>query len=273
MREHEQTRSSTAADSRRNPPLSTMPPAPQHAGILPAPAQLLALQRAAGNAAVQSAIQQARHVHGTSCGHDTPTRRSTVTDVLRSTGRSPDGAVHEEMVAQRMEVSPQDRTAFLATHNPRNRVILNATLNGVDLGLYGSAAHSHDRSSSDHAEDAILDALETLAWQNPAALLPSNTLVITNLTASPCTTTVRTHHRTGAQLPITSNKGPAGSTDGCTERLIELANGSAIDGHTFRISITCDHYYQPQISGAKDASRAAVAAMQAAGITVTVTNQ
>jgi hypothetical protein len=128
MREHEQTRSSTAADSRRNPPLSTMLPAPQHAGILPAPAQLLALQRAAGNAAVQSAIQQARHVHGTSCGHDTPTRRSTVTDVLRSTGRSPDGAVHEEMVAQRMEVSPQDRTAFLATHNPRNRACYPAIL-------------------------------------------------------------------------------------------------------------------------------------------------
>ncbi|MGW7520587.1 eCIS core domain-containing protein [Streptomyces sp. NPDC054796] len=183
---------------------------------------------------------------------------------------------HPGHVAQRMEVTPQERDAFLATHNPRNQVILNASLNGVDLGLYASAAQSHDRTNSDHAEDAILDLLETLAWSMPDVLQASNTLDITALTASPCTTIARTDPQTGAQLPITSRKGSAGSTDGCAERLIELQTGGLEKGDgsmaTFQISVACAHYYQPAKPGAKEASRQAVAAMQAAGITVTVTN-
>jgi hypothetical protein len=196
--------------------------------------------------------------------------RRRVPDTDRT--RTGHGQARPGHVAQRMEIPPEERDDFLATHNPRNQVILDASLNGTDLGVYASASQAHDRSSSDHAEDAILDLLETVVWKHPQALQPVNTLVITGLTASPCTTMERDDPQTGAKLPATSRKGRPGSTDGCAERLIELAT-DGLDGYTFQISVSCDHYYQPREAGpgAKEASRQAVAAMRAAGIAVTVT--
>ncbi|MEU9340401.1 DUF4157 domain-containing protein [Streptomyces sp. NPDC048278] len=54
-------------------------------GALPA---LLALQRAAGNAAVTRAIQRDRHAHGPGCGHqdEEAVQRSAVTEAVRSAG-------------------------------------------------------------------------------------------------------------------------------------------------------------------------------------------
>ncbi|MFD7686590.1 DUF4157 domain-containing protein [Streptomyces sp. NPDC059781] len=85
--------------------------------------RLLALQRAAGNAAVVQALERQRqagpHAHGPSCGHDesapvqrhahgpscghgesAPVQRSSVPDVLRTAGRPLDGAVRTEMEAR-----------------------------------------------------------------------------------------------------------------------------------------------------------------------------
>lgn len=82
--------------------------------------QLLALQRAVGNAAVVGVLerqrQTGRHAHGPSCGHDgsppvqrhahgpscghdesAPVRRSSVPDVLGTAGQPLDGAVRTEM--------------------------------------------------------------------------------------------------------------------------------------------------------------------------------
>lgn len=62
MRAHEENRSS--ADRTPSPVRSAAPLPP-----------LLALQRAAGNAAVTRAIQEARHEHGPDCGHTAEVQR------------------------------------------------------------------------------------------------------------------------------------------------------------------------------------------------------
>ncbi|MGW7378998.1 eCIS core domain-containing protein [Streptomyces sp. NPDC054794] len=64
--------------------------------------QFLALQRSAGNAAVVRALEQERHVHDASCGHgeSAPVQRSSVPNVLRTTGRPLDGPVRSEMEAR-----------------------------------------------------------------------------------------------------------------------------------------------------------------------------
>ncbi|WP_414720476.1 DUF4157 domain-containing protein [Streptomyces sp.] len=381
MRDQEQHGEENGARRVRSP--SQDPAAPRVSGP---PATLLALQRAAGNAAVARALEEERHVHHEGCCEGPSVQRSPVHDVLRSAGRPLEAPLRAEMeerlgadfgdvrvhtdttaqrsaeelgaraytsgnhvvigagggdkhtlahelthviqqrtgpvegtdngqglsvsdpgdrfereaeanarramagrapaasepaaaepgrsrpgqVAQRMEIPVEERDDFVAGFNPRNQVMLNATLNGVDLGTYASAAHIFNRATSDHAEDAIVDAMEALDMAGQ--LLDNNTLVITDLTASPCTTTERTNPATGETLPITSNKGAAGSTDGCTERLIELARDGTVNGKRFTISITCEHYYQPRVQGGKEASRQAVAAMQQAGIQVTVLN-
>ncbi|MEY9948506.1 DUF4157 domain-containing protein [Kitasatospora sp. GAS1066B] len=54
----------------------------------PAAAELLALQRAAGNAAVTAALGQEQHAHSDSCGHSAAVQRSALHDVLGSSGRS-----------------------------------------------------------------------------------------------------------------------------------------------------------------------------------------
>ncbi|MGX1915037.1 eCIS core domain-containing protein [Streptomyces phaeochromogenes] len=60
-------------------------------------ARLLALQRAAGNAAVARAVEEQRHEHDTNCGHGPSVQRSSVHDVLRSSGRPLDTSLQTEM--------------------------------------------------------------------------------------------------------------------------------------------------------------------------------
>jgi hypothetical protein len=91
MRAHEENRSS--ADRRPAPVRSAAPPPP-----------LLALQRAAGNAAVTRAVQEARHEHGPDCGHTADVqrdasaepavqRRSSVFDAISSPGKPLDARI------------------------------------------------------------------------------------------------------------------------------------------------------------------------------------
>ncbi|WP_443078141.1 eCIS core domain-containing protein [Streptomyces sp. SP17KL33] len=60
-------------------------------------ATLLALQRAAGNAAVARAVEEERHRHGAGCGHDAPVQRSAVHQVLSTSGQPLDTALRTEM--------------------------------------------------------------------------------------------------------------------------------------------------------------------------------
>ncbi|MFF9034883.1 DUF4157 domain-containing protein [Streptomyces sp. NPDC014892] len=60
-------------------------------------ATLLALQRAAGNAAVARAVEEERHRHGAGCGHDAPVQRSAVHQVLSTSGTPLDSALRTEM--------------------------------------------------------------------------------------------------------------------------------------------------------------------------------
>ncbi|WP_391653985.1 eCIS core domain-containing protein [Streptomyces tamarix] len=95
MRAHEQ-RADQAGDRGRN-----RPKAPLTTPAL----QLLALQRAAGNAAVARAVAEERHEHDAHCGHgsaarDPAVQRSAVHEVLRSPGRPLDGPLRSEMEAR-----------------------------------------------------------------------------------------------------------------------------------------------------------------------------
>ncbi|WP_398958055.1 DUF4157 domain-containing protein [Streptomyces sp. GC420] len=60
-------------------------------------AGILALQRAAGNAAVARAVGEERHEHNADCGHGPSVQRSAVHAVLRSAGRPLDGPLRAEM--------------------------------------------------------------------------------------------------------------------------------------------------------------------------------
>ncbi|MCX5399519.1 DUF4157 domain-containing protein [Streptomyces sp. NBC_00102] len=61
-------------------------------------ADMPALQRAAGNAAVARLVEEQRHAHGPDCGHgDTAVQRSAVHEVLRSTGQPMGGPLQQEM--------------------------------------------------------------------------------------------------------------------------------------------------------------------------------
>ncbi|MGW0464751.1 eCIS core domain-containing protein [Streptomyces sp. NPDC003027] len=100
MRAHEQ-RADQAGDRG-----GTRPKAPLTTPAL----QLLALQRAAGNAAVARAVAEERHEHDARCGHgsaaqdsaarDPAVQRSAVHEVLRSPGRPLDGPLRSEMEAR-----------------------------------------------------------------------------------------------------------------------------------------------------------------------------
>ncbi|MEV0481013.1 DUF4157 domain-containing protein [Streptomyces sp. NPDC050508] len=79
-------------------------------GVL-SPARIAALQRAAGNAAVLRAVDEARHVHGAGCGHRAgvqrssepaapEARRSSVPEVLRGPGRPLADPVRTDMEAR-----------------------------------------------------------------------------------------------------------------------------------------------------------------------------
>lgn len=60
-------------------------------------AAFLALQRAAGNAAVARAVEEERHRHGADCGHDAAVQRSAVHQVLSTSGTPLDPSLRTEM--------------------------------------------------------------------------------------------------------------------------------------------------------------------------------
>ncbi|MFI6640572.1 DUF4157 domain-containing protein [Streptomyces sp. NPDC050504] len=60
-------------------------------------AQMMALQRTAGNAAVARSVEEERHQHGAGCGHGESVQRSAVPDVLRSAGKPLDDSTRSDM--------------------------------------------------------------------------------------------------------------------------------------------------------------------------------
>ncbi|MFD7135572.1 DUF4157 domain-containing protein [Streptomyces sp. NPDC059894] len=88
-----------AAAARHAAPASRIPP--QHALASRSPQAVLALQRAAGNAAVAGlAEERETHVHGAGCGHGTPVQRTGVDQVLRSAGTPLAAPVRQDMEAR-----------------------------------------------------------------------------------------------------------------------------------------------------------------------------
>ncbi|MFD6150492.1 DUF4157 domain-containing protein [Streptomyces sp. NPDC060243] len=92
-------RSGGEARGGRTPRAET--PAPGRAPGRPAPVgsprAVLALQRAAGNAAVAEALERGRHEHGEGCGHGTPVQRSAVERVIGSAGTPLPSPVRQDM--------------------------------------------------------------------------------------------------------------------------------------------------------------------------------
>lgn len=145
------------------------------------------------------------------------------------------------------------------------------TLNGHELGVCWSKQTTYC-DGTEHAEDAVCDHMQSIlfgldGFQMPEGVVAdirhvrthgNNELEITELTASPCSSSTN---------PKTSSKP---DTVGCTERLIELKNMWENDGYQLTISIEADHLYQPRIRGAKAASVEAAKALIAAGISIKV---
>ena len=124
-----------------------------------------------------------------------------------------------------------------------------AKLNGWYLAKY--------YSSGEHAEQSIVDHVKSLVDQGEKLLLPigqKNKLSI-HLNKSPCTSTSR------------GGKPATNTSLGCTERLIDLAK-NGYKGHTFYIRLKIQNLYQPQIQGAKEASKLALQELEANGISV-----
>jgi hypothetical protein len=155
-------------------------------------------------------------------------------------------------------------------------VSLKASINGIDLGNAWSKKTTYSEGT-EHAEDAVVDLVEQIeaAVEFPINMFASgldvnvinsvqanklnnkaNTLVIDNLTASPCSRA----------------RGTCDKPDlvGCAERLIALAKRNE-NGVTWKITVNANHLYQPQgVANAKQRSAEAVQDMQNAGITVNV---
>jgi len=145
------------------------------------------------------------------------------------------------------------------------------TLNGHELGVCWSKKTTYCEGT-EHAEDAVCDHMEGIlfglaGFQMPEGIVAdirhvepngNNTLEITELTASPCSSSTQ---------PKTSSKP---DTVGCTERLIELKEMWRRDGYKLSISVEADHLYQPRIRGGKAASATAVQALIDAGISVSL---
>ena len=97
-----------ARGSRKSRGARTAGPVPaiamNHAVASRSPRAILALQRAAGNAAVVQLVEQERHVHDGGCGHQQgeghPVQRSGVDQVLRSSGTPIAGPVRRDMEAR-----------------------------------------------------------------------------------------------------------------------------------------------------------------------------
>ncbi|MGI5519189.1 eCIS core domain-containing protein [Streptomyces sp. CA-106131] len=62
--------------------------------------KILAIVRAAGNAAVAELAEQGQHVHGAGCGHRQSVQRSSVDQVIRSAGVPLAGPVRQDMDAR-----------------------------------------------------------------------------------------------------------------------------------------------------------------------------
>jgi hypothetical protein len=157
----------------------------------------------------------------------------------------------------------------------RSVVFCSATLNGVSLGAAWSSKSPYlAENASEHAEDAVVDYIEWLEVLNElssarhgvdqetinlaASLSVKRVLVISGLTASPCSSTPR-----GDSKVVTTTK--KDKAQGCTERLIGLAKRGYV------IAINADHYYQGGGAGGKEASIEACEAMKSAGIKVVIT--
>lgn len=169
-------------------------------------------------------------------------------------------------VLQRTHFGPGEEV----TADPGYSVTLNATVNGVGIGTFSSQTTPY--SPGDHAEDQLIDELETacsmptMARADTAQALAQgqpdgqggrlHTLVISDLTASPCSS----RHGTTTKAP---------GVEGCTERLVDLATNGH-HGHRFQITIRAHHLYQPRIPNARALSQQAVADLTAAGITIQV---
>ncbi|MFF8601357.1 DUF4157 domain-containing protein [Streptomyces sp. NPDC015232] len=176
-----------------------------------------------------------------------------------------------------------------ALGHPGFTVFLNATLNGVSIGSWTSA-NDFGQVTQDHAEDQMIDAIETaitFLGINPAiAAAGAGTPILgaltghlnalvnqgvdvhqhqiahhlhINLSASPCSTTFRTSTKTSA--------------DGCAERLVQLAQMrfGRQDNQRFRITIHAHHLYQPQhVQNAAQVSEQVNRQLAANGIDVTI---
>ncbi|KAF4406138.1 MULTISPECIES: DUF4157 domain-containing protein [Streptomyces] len=97
MRIQEPAGRDVAQEHRPAPPSRTAP-APGPAGAGRTPADILALQRTAGNAAVSRLLDQERHAHGSGCGHETPVqRRVSPVDVVNRPGRPLETSVQDKL--------------------------------------------------------------------------------------------------------------------------------------------------------------------------------
>jgi hypothetical protein len=88
------------ARARRGGPAKAPAIAANHAVASRSPQAVLALQRAAGNAAVAQLAEQEQHVHDGGCGHQRPVQRSGVDQVLRSPGTPIAAPVRQDMEAR-----------------------------------------------------------------------------------------------------------------------------------------------------------------------------
>ncbi|MFI8855826.1 eCIS core domain-containing protein [Streptomyces prasinus] len=98
MRDHLAESSRLPERKPRAVPTAGQPARPAGARPVLGPAEVTALQRTAGNAAVARTVERQEHTHGPACGHPpAPVQRSTVHEVLRSTGRPMDDGLRDEM--------------------------------------------------------------------------------------------------------------------------------------------------------------------------------
>jgi hypothetical protein len=86
MRAHEE-RKTTEGAARRGAPARSLPTALPPLTRNPSAADVVALQRLAGNAAVSRMVEESRHQHAAECGHAQPVQRSAVDQVLSANGR------------------------------------------------------------------------------------------------------------------------------------------------------------------------------------------
>ena len=155
-------------------------------------------------------------------------------------------------------------------------VSLQASINGIALGDAWSQKTTY-AESTEHAEDAVIDYVQQCAYAigmqgYPSFVTPTMkkvidsmatsakmNLVISNLTASPCSDKRGTNKKTDAA--------------GCTERLIKLKEDLEKQNYTVSITVNADHYYQPQgVVNAKAQSKKAADDLKAAKIAVNIAN-